>query len=103
MYTGPPGEDDWRVLVARQGRYIETAAGWIDTHEPEDHHAEAKVEVEAEKEAEAEGSKSKGKKRKRDSEPEVSERYNEDDADVTIISSDRTAFKVHSLFLVRAS
>ena len=44
-----------------------------------------------------------GKKRKWESGIKVSERYNEDDADITIISSDGVSFKVHSLFLVRAS
>jgi Ni/Co efflux regulator RcnB len=44
-----------------------------------------------------------GKKRKWESGIKVSERYNEEDADITIISSDGVSFKVHSLFLVRAS
>jgi len=33
----------------------------------------------------------------------VSERYCEEDADVTLVSSDGMIFKVHSFFLVRAS
>jgi len=45
----------------------------------------------------------KGKKRRRNSDIHLSERYNEDDADITIISSDGVAFKVHSLLLTRAS
>jgi len=43
------------------------------------------------------------KKRRWNSDVKVSERYNEDDADITIISSDGVAFKVHSLLLTRAS
>jgi len=42
----------------------------------------------------------KGKERK---ELKVSERYNEDDADVTIVSSDEVVFRVHSFLLLRAS
>lgn len=37
------------------------------------------------------------------SEPKISERYNEEDADVSIISSDNVLFKVHSFPLARAS
>jgi len=33
---------------------------------------------------------------------ETAGRYSEDDADITIISSDRIAFKVHSFLLLRA-
>lgn len=33
----------------------------------------------------------------------VSERYNEEDADVTLVSSDGMIFKVHSFLLIRAS
>jgi hypothetical protein len=52
--------------------------------------------------------KRRGKKKGKQAEKEVkfiksSERYNEEDADITIISSDGTAFKVHSLLLLRAS
>jgi hypothetical protein len=47
--------------------------------------------------------KAEGKKRKHDSEIKVCERYNEDDANITIISSDSVAFKVHSFILLRAS
>jgi hypothetical protein len=34
---------------------------------------------------------------------ETSGRYSEEDADITIISSDRVLFKVHSFLLLRAS
>ena len=34
---------------------------------------------------------------------ETAARYMEEDADITIISSDRVAFKVHSFLLLRAS
>jgi hypothetical protein len=53
--------------------------------------------------------KRRGKKKGKGAEKEVkrniktSERYNEEDADITIISSDGTAFKVHSFLLLRAS
>jgi ribose 1,5-bisphosphokinase PhnN len=53
--------------------------------------------------------KRRGKKKGKEAEKEVkrniktSERYNEEDADITIISSDGTAFKVHSFLLLRAS
>jgi len=47
--------------------------------------------------------KVEGKKRRWNSDVQVSERYNEEDADITIISSDNVAFKVHSLLLTRAS
>ena len=47
--------------------------------------------------------KGEGKKRRWKSYVKVSERYNEDDADIIIISSDGVAFKVHSLLLTRAS
>ena len=43
------------------------------------------------------------KKRRWNSDVRVSERYNEDDADITIISSYGVAFRVHSLLLTRAS
>jgi hypothetical protein len=46
------------------------------------------------------GGDGKGKEGK---ESKMSERYNEDDADVTIISSDGVVFKVHSFLLSRAS
>jgi len=45
----------------------------------------------------------KGKKRRLNSDTHLSERYNEDDADIIIISSDGVAFKVHSFLLTRAS
>ena len=47
--------------------------------------------------------KVEGKKRRWNSDVQVSERYNEEDADIIIISSDGVAFKVHSLLLTRAS
>lgn len=52
--------------------------------------------------------KKRGKKKGKQAGKEVkviktSERYNEEDADITIISSDGTAFKVHSFLLLRAS
>jgi hypothetical protein len=47
--------------------------------------------------------KGEGKKRRWNSDIKFSERYNEDDADITIISSDGIAFRVHSLLLTRAS
>jgi hypothetical protein len=47
--------------------------------------------------------KVEGKKRRWNSDVKVSERYTEEDADITIISSDGVAFKVHSLLLTRAS
>jgi hypothetical protein len=56
-----------------------------------------------EKEKGKEEKEVEGKKRKWESGIKVSERYNEEDADITIISSDGVSFKVHSLFLVRAS
>lgn len=37
------------------------------------------------------------------SEITVCERYNEEDANITLISSDSVAFKVHALMLLRAS
>ena len=43
------------------------------------------------------------KKQESKSEPKISERYNEDDADVSIISSDNVRFKVHSFPFARAS
>ena len=43
------------------------------------------------------------KKRKHNADLKMSERYNEEDADITIISSDGVAFKVHALLLTRAS
>jgi hypothetical protein len=46
------------------------------------------------------GGEIKGKEGK---ELKMSERYNEDDADVTIIFSDGVVFKVHSFLLLRAS
>jgi hypothetical protein len=46
------------------------------------------------------GGEVKGKEGK---ESKMSERYNEEDADVTIISSDGVVFKVHSFLLLRAS
>jgi len=46
------------------------------------------------------GGETKGKERK---ELKMSERYNEDDADVTIISSDGVVLRVHSFLLLRAS
>jgi Ni/Co efflux regulator RcnB len=65
---------------------------------------EVKEEKEKGKEEkEAEEKEAEGKKRKWESGIKVSERYNEDDADITNISSDGVSFKVHSLFLVRAS
>jgi Ni/Co efflux regulator RcnB len=60
-------------------------------------------EEKEEKEKEKEEKEAEGKKRKWESGIKVSERYNEEDADITIISSDGVSFKVHSLFLVRAS
>jgi hypothetical protein len=44
----------------------------------------------------------KGKEREKEKE-KMSDRYNEDDADVTLLSSDGMIFKVHSFLLVRAS
>lgn len=49
------------------------------------------------------GVETKGKEGKEGKELKMSERYNEDDADVTIISSDGVVFKVHSFLLLRAS
>ena len=43
------------------------------------------------------------KKRKHNADLKMSERYNEEDANITIISSDGMAFKVHTLLLTRAS
>jgi len=43
------------------------------------------------------------KKRKHGSDIKVCERYNEDDANITIISSNGISFKVHSFILLRAS
>jgi hypothetical protein len=37
------------------------------------------------------------------SEPGISQRYNEHDADMTLVSSDGVKFKVHSVILLRAS
>jgi bifunctional pyridoxal-dependent enzyme with beta-cystathionase and maltose regulon repressor activities len=46
---------------------------------------------------------SKGEEGKEVKELKMSERYNEEDADVTIISSDGVVFKVYSFLLLRAS
>ena len=43
------------------------------------------------------------KKRKHGSDIKVCERYNEDDANISIISSNGISFKVHSFILLRAS
>jgi len=69
--------------------------GEIDKQEKEEEGKEEKVKKE-EKAVD-------GKKRKWESGIKVSERYTEEAADITIISSDGVSFKVHSLFLVRAS
>ena len=62
------------------------------------------VEEEKAKEEKVErNDKAEGKKRKLDSEIKVCERYNEEDANITLISSDSVAFKVHSFILLRAS
>jgi len=44
-----------------------------------------------------------GEDLKEEEDLETAGRYSEDDADITIISSDRIAFKVHSFLLLRAS
>jgi hypothetical protein len=44
----------------------------------------------------------KGKQKEKET-VKMSEKYNENDADVIIVSSDGVAFKVHSLILGRAS
>ena len=36
-------------------------------------------------------------------EPTISEKYNSDDADITLVSSDNVSFKVHSYQLMAAS
>jgi Ni/Co efflux regulator RcnB len=71
-----------------------------ERHEVEDLEKPGEIGKE---EKEKEEKEAEGKKRKWESGIKVSERYNEDDADITIISSDGVSFKVHSLFLVRAS
>jgi len=54
-------------------------------------------------EQEPKEAKVEDKKRKHNADLKMSERYNEEDADITIISSDGMAFKVHTLLLTRAS
>ena len=49
------------------------------------------------------GSETHPKKQESKTKPKISERYNEEDADVSIISSDNVLFKVHSFPLARAS
>jgi Ni/Co efflux regulator RcnB len=92
---------------------LETTMGFVqrltreaaECHEAEDSEKTGEIgkEEKEEKEKEKEEKEAEGKKRKWASGIKVSERYNEDDADITIISSDGVSFKVHSLFLVRAS
>jgi hypothetical protein len=96
------------------GKKLETTLEFLERmtreaaerHEAEDlvRSSKTSLEVKGEKEEKGEEDKEKeGKKRKWESGVRISERYNEEDADITIISSDGISFKVHSLFLVRAS
>jgi Ni/Co efflux regulator RcnB len=93
------------------GKKLETTMEFVqrltreaaERHEAEDleranHSGKEEKEEKGKEEKEVEG-----RKRKWASGIKVSERYNEEDADITIISCDGVSFKVHSLFLVRAS
>jgi hypothetical protein len=74
-----------------------------ERHEAEDSDKTGEIGKEEKDEKGEEEKEAEGKKRKWESGINVSERYNEEDADITIISSAGVSFKVHSLFLVRAS
>jgi Ni/Co efflux regulator RcnB len=93
------------------GKKLETTLEFLERltreaaerNEAEDSVRFSKVDEEVKEEKVEEKKDMEGKKRKWESGIKVSERYNEEDADITIISSDGVSFKVHSLFLVRAS
>jgi len=55
------------------------------------------------KKSDAINPKTHPKKQESKTKPKISERYNEEDADVSIIPSDNILFKVHSFPLARAS
>ena len=93
------------------GKKLETTMEFVqrltreaaERQEAEDLEKNGEIDKEEKEEKVKEERDVDGKKRKRESGIKVSERYNEEDADITIISSDGVSFKVHSLFLVRAS
>ena len=89
--------------LTRQARERQDA---LDSDLDSEESSEIGQEVEEEKAKEEKverNDKAEGKKRKLDSEIKVCERYNEEDANITLISSDSVAFKVHSFILLRAS
>jgi hypothetical protein len=65
-------------------------------HEIEGEEAERRVR---QKQGDEQGDKKKEKKKK----PTVSDKYNSEDADISLISSDNILFKVHSYQLMAGS
>lgn len=99
MYTGPPEDMDdgeWLRAVVPNEAWISEIVEEKKVVKEERMAREKKVD----EEKKVEGIKLK---RKLDWEIKICERYNEDDANITIISSNGVSFKVHSFILLRAS